>query len=204
MAKFETPVLSQSLFMSSIGPVLVRLRLATTHAHQTLEDHLKAIESLSSAADRQALVARYYRMHTSADSALGPWLGQVANLDQAARQRTPQLVGDMSALGLSIPPSASLPHVIVASVAEALGFLYVLEGSSLGGRVIAKGLRARGVGMLGLSFLEPYGDQVGVRWKSFVSVLERDGAHDLEGVVRGALAGFRHAAACLLAPQPVL
>ena len=186
--------------MSSVGPVLARLRLATSHAHQTLEDHLNAIESLSSPTDRRMLVARYYDMHASADFALDAWLGEVADLNQASRRRTPQLVGDMSVLGLTIPPPARLPRVIVASGAEALGFLYVLEGSSLGGRVIAKALRAKGSDMRGLSFLDPYGDQAGGRWKSFLAVLERDGGDDLEGVVRGALAGFRHAACCLTAP----
>ncbi len=51
--------------------------------------------------------------------------------------------------------------------AEALGMLYVLEGSTLGGRFITGALAARGVIDPGLAFLDPYRDQTGVRWRSF-------------------------------------
>lgn len=190
--------------MQSVGPVLTRLRQATAQAHQALEDHVNAVDTLSSTTDRRAMVARYYQMHASADSALESWLEKAPDLDQAARRRTPLLEKDMAALGLNLPPHATLPRVSVTSLAEALGFLYVLEGSSLGGRVITKGLISRGASLAGLSFLDPYGRDIGERWRSFILVLEREGGRDADGVVRGALAGFRHAAACLLAPEPAL
>jgi hypothetical protein len=44
----------------------------------------------------------------------------------------------------------------------------------------------------GLSFLDPYGDQVGERWRSFLSVVEAQASH-AEAMVAGAVAGFRHA-----------
>lgn len=188
--------------MLSVGPVLSRLRVVTAHLHQTLEDRLDAIERLSSQSDRRALVSRYYRMHASADLALEAWLGEAADLDPAARRRTPLLVKDMAALGLTTPPVSGLPRIALESLAEALGFLYVLEGSALGGRVIRKGLQAKGKTLRGLSFLDPYGDETAGRWRSFLGILEREGAGDPDGVMRGGLAGFEHASSCLLAPQP--
>src|ERR1700761_6541969 len=133
--------------MSFAGPVLLRLRLATAHVHRALEDRLNAVERLSHADDRQALVSRYYRMHASAERAVDVWLGSVADLDLAARRREPLLVRDMAVLGLIEPSAHTLPPVVIKSVAEALGVLYVLEGSSLGGRVIRKGLEARGASL---------------------------------------------------------
>jgi heme oxygenase len=72
--------------------------------------------------------------------------------------------------------------------------LYVLEGSSLGARVIRKQAAAQGQDMTGLSFLDPYGAAVGERWKAFTAVLARECPADdhqaVEDVVRGGVAGF--------------
>jgi heme oxygenase len=184
--------------MSAVGVVLGHLRLATAQHHQQLEDDLNVVERLSSPADRRAIVLRYYQMHAAADAALGVWLGDMADLDYTSRRRTPLLLADLQSLGLIAPPLRQSGALIVASQTEALGVLYVLEGSTLGGRVIRKALAARGQDHAGLGFLDPYGDQTGDRWKSFISVLEREGPADLDGVARGGLAGFAHARACLV------
>jgi heme oxygenase len=184
--------------MSAAGVVLGHLRLATTQHHQQLEDDLNVVERLSSPADRRAIVLRYYQMHAAADAVLGVWLGDMADLDYTSRRRTPLLLSDLRDLGLSVPPLRDASALMVASRAEALGALYVLEGSTLGGRVIRKALAARGHDHAGLGFLDPYGDRTGERWKSFISVLEREGADDLDGVALGGLAGFAQARACLV------
>jgi heme oxygenase len=82
------------------------------------------------------------------------------------------------------------------SQAEALGMLYVLEGSTLGGRLILRTLKDRGVDDPRLAFLDPYGPETGVRWRSFQSVLARETSHDEKLVAQacgGALSGFWHA-----------
>ena len=91
------------------------------------------------------------------------------------------------------------------SRAEALGWLYVLEGSSLGGKVIRKQVTSSGGDMTGLGFLDPYGAELGARWRAFLNVLEREGRSeaDLEAMVAGAQAGFRYAEACLCASPDV-
>jgi heme oxygenase len=83
--------------------------------------------------------------------------------------------------------------------AEALGAFYVLEGSSLGGRVILKELKSRGASLTGLGFLDPYGPDTGQRWRSFLVILERElnSCEQKADAVKGAMNTFAFANACL-------
>jgi heme oxygenase len=76
---------------------------------------------------------------------------------------------------------------------------YVLEGSSLGGRIILRDLARRGIDQAGLRFLDPYGAAAGERWSAFVQVLEREGRdrRAAQFMMNGALQGFAYAKACL-------
>jgi heme oxygenase len=184
--------------MLSPTPVLDHLRAVTAQSHADIEARLDAIARLASPAGRRDLLGCYYRMHASADAALAPWLLALAGLDAAARRRTPILRRDLLALGLPIPSLEGGPAVVVRNEFEALGFLYVLEGSTLGGRMIHKALTTRGLGLVGLGFLDPYGAQTGSQWRSFLTVLEREGVADIQAVGRGGAMGFAHARLCLL------
>ena len=97
--------------------------------------------------------------------------------------------------GSAAPQPAAAPEAPppVGSLGEALGLLYVLEGSTLGGKVIRRQVEASGGDMAGLTFLDPYGAQAGERWRSFLAVLDRAAGAEPEGAVAGARAGFRHA-----------
>jgi heme oxygenase len=173
-----------------------RLREATATDHQRLETRLAVHEQIASRAGRAALIARYWRFHGRAEAALAPWLSQLDGLDFEGRLRTPLIARDFADLGLDAPADAG-EGAPVESRGEALGVLYVLEGSALGGRAIRRQLAARGADLIGLGFLDPYGGQTGERWRSFLDVLEREtaDAHAADAAVAGALAGFRQAEA---------
>lgn len=58
------------------------------------------------------------------------------------------------------------------SVPFAIGILYVVEGSSLGGRFILKNLQtALGYDQNGVSYFNGYGNKTGSSWKNFLNVL---------------------------------
>ena len=179
--------------------VLSRLREATNGAHQRLEARLDILVRVGARAGRRALVGRFHGLHAGAEAVLEPLLAGLPGLDYAARRRSAMLQEDLGALGAEPGP----PFLIAApaSVPEALGLLYVLEGSALGGKVIRKALAARGQDMTGLSFLDHYGPEVGARWRSFLTVLDRESTEGDEAAmaaaVRGGLAGFAHAEAWL-------
>ena len=73
--------------------------------------------------------------------------------------------------------------------------LYVLEGSTLGGRFILQTLIGLKVDVSELTFLDPYGADAGSLWCSFLLVLEREtmGDNARADACRGSLAAFAHA-----------
>lgn len=168
-------------------PALEGMRNATRETHRRLEERLDAVRRFAECASREALIRRYAALHVPADAALAEALEPVAGLEFGARSRAHLLsrfVGEA--------PAFPRPR----SRAEALGLLYVLEGSTLGGRAILHALARQGVADPDLAFLDPYGAATGARWRSFLSVLERETEGDAERVgeaVFGAVRGFDHA-----------
>jgi heme oxygenase len=62
----------------------------------------------------------------------------------------------------------------LSGVSRILGSMYVLEGSTLGGQIIARHFRRHVAGLedgRGCSFFECYGPDVGTRWREFQGVL---------------------------------
>jgi heme oxygenase len=172
----------------------MRLRDATQADHRRLEIRTDILARIARPDERRVLVEGFRVLHAEAEAALAPWLADLPGLDFEARRRSDRLARDLAALG-GRPGSAAAERPIVANVAEALGRMYVLEGSTLGGQVIRRAVEARGDGMLGLSFLDPYGARTGERWRAFLAVLDAHAATpaDTDAMIAGARDGFRHA-----------
>lgn len=174
--------------MSASSSVAVaRLRAATGAIHARLEQRLDAIERFRQPLARRDLIARFAALHAPAAAILQPHLADVAELDFAARRRT------------NLPDVADLPPEAFpapANTPEALGMMYVLEGSTLGGRFILQQLTEVGADISELAFLDPYGPETGRRWRSFLLVLERETEGDerrIADACRGARIAFEHA-----------
>src|SRR5690606_6314985 len=77
---------------------------------------------------------------------------------------------DIEALGATISdlPFAKAPAV--ANTMSALGALYVMEGSVMGGRIIVQMLEKAGI-TEGVSFFSGYGEATGLMWQGFIAVL---------------------------------
>ena len=74
--------------------------------------------------------------------------------------------------------------------------MYVLEGSTLGGRMILRELSLRGVSDARLAFLDPYGSETGSFWRAFLHVLGRETGEDdiaVQAACRGGVDAFAHA-----------
>jgi heme oxygenase len=167
------------------------LRAKTRAPHARLERRLDLLTRVARPETRRDVVLRFWRLHVDLEAVAAPWLAGLGGLDFDGRRRTPLLRVDLGVLGLAPTPAGRAPRA--RSRAEALGWMYVLEGSTLGGQVIRRRLTAAGGDMAGLSFLDPYGPRTGERWRSFLAVLEREAAADPQAAVAGACAGFRHA-----------
>lgn len=157
------------------------------------------IDRLQAPETRAALVARYYNFQSGAETAVAPFLSAIADLDFAARRRSPLIARDIKALG-ECAALDGVPSLDIATRSEAFGALYVLEGSCLGGRLILKDLVRRASPMTGLGFLDPYGARTAELWLAFLAVLERETASRQETIkqtVAGALKAFAFAELCL-------
>jgi heme oxygenase len=179
-------------------PGRAALRAATAAAHERLH-HLPPFAALATGKLGRpayaALLRRLLGFHLALEAAVAaaPPLARFG-LDAAERCRTHLIRLDLEALG--VPPRPGLPAPAIApfaTAAAALGGLYVSEGATLGGKVLAYSLEGMlGPGVAGRSFLLGHGAAHGAMWRSFCIALERCAAEPgaLAAMAGGAEATF--------------
>ncbi|MFM8443713.1 MAG: biliverdin-producing heme oxygenase, partial [Methylococcus sp.] len=152
--------------------ILDRIRRETQAQHKSLERAFRILDpGLTSAAYRHWL-ERLYGLHAGFEAVIDPWAAAL-DIDWTNRRKTPWLRRDLLSLGCreveldGIPICDALPDT--DSPGRVFGVLYVLEGSTLGGRHIALALEKR-LGLTadnGAMFFNAYGDLLMPRWQSF-------------------------------------
>jgi heme oxygenase len=114
----------------------------------------------------------------------------------AGRRRLNLLGDDLRALGLNRDRIAAIPRCVEAAALvqdqpRALGSLYVIEGSTLGGAVIGKALeQAPWAPGGGIRYFSPYGRMTAARWRQTLGVLEASHPGEDDVVVEAALRTF--------------
>ena len=106
------------------------------------------------------------------------------------RYRAPLILEDLARLGhATVPPLCpTLPPL--NTWLQLLGAMYVMEGSTLGGQVIARMLAKAGIEAR--TYFSGHGDQTGPLWKSFCQQLgETTTTADAETVVASAIHTFQ-------------
>jgi heme oxygenase len=95
--------------------------------------------------------------------------------DLGERYKSQSILEDLKNTGLSQDQITDLPvsGFRPARLAEALGAMYVLEGSTLGGKILYKHVNEfLGIDQqTGASYFYGYGQQTGVFWKRFIAAL---------------------------------
>lgn len=155
-----------------------KLRSETKHIHQALEKAM--IPDLKKATTLEAyakILRTFYGYFKGLEPLLDAQLDNTVIPAYDARRKSHVILEDLHAMKLDttpLPPVADqLPHV--TNVHEALGALYVLEGSTLGGRVITNMLMQN----LNLhdttyvKFFNGYGEQTEAMWGSFMGALNK-------------------------------
>lgn len=109
--------------------------------------------------------------------------------------KTGRLRADLEALGRSAAPVPEWPARDLSRLEAAWGFLYVVEGATLGGRLIARrlGPRLELTADAGLSFHLTYGEAAGRMWGAFrraTTEAEADGRLDPDAVIMAARLAF--------------
>jgi heme oxygenase len=174
---------------ASAAPTRVSLRMVLRGA--TAADH-ETVDSAFGFFDL-AVPSSYTALLLAHASVLGPLEKAVAGLWSSWRPRLPFLASDLADLGHQVPAGDPLDP---ADDAQRWGMLYVLEGSRLGGGILA--------GRVGPGLPNRYLSAVheGGSWRLFGDALEHSAAGQSDTWIQAAVAGaklafarFAHAAA---------
>jgi heme oxygenase len=152
--------------------VLRTLRTATAREHEQVE---AALDLMSPHLDRARLAEVLTRLHAfwlAAEAGLDAWAARepaaASAVEWTRRRRAPLFLDDLRALGAT--PADHGPRLPpLPGTDEALGRLYVLEGSTLGGVFIDRhltGLPALAPGVRIRAF-SPYGEQTAAMCRAF-------------------------------------
>ncbi|MCW2777690.1 MAG: hem oxygenase [Frankiales bacterium] len=163
-------------------PLSDLLRTETRPAHAAAEQAFALEDRLRDVAAYGALLARLRDVYGPAEAALlglRGWDRLTPVVDVAARQRAHLLDDDLAALSAhdaALPRPRPVPPVL-DSLAAGLGWLYVLEGSALGGRVVAgHARRALGADLPVTFFSGETRHGLRTDWRSLLAALDAFGA----------------------------
>lgn len=170
-----------------------RLREQTAQAHRLVEALVDIAGSVVTRADYIALLRRLHGVHSGLEDRLaeGRWDQRWAavDVDIAAHCRSGLLIADLAELDSPVTGPSEQPPF--HSFGHAMGCLYVLEGSALGGRTIA-GIVRSAIGPVPTAFLTGRGRVHQAAWPAVrrsLRLFDAQGGNCNE-VVAGALATF--------------
>lgn len=158
------------------------LRTETAESHKDLESLMFVNDIMNNSLSEdnyKSLLTVNYIIHKELESKLAEMLdSDIANkLELNTRLKLSALEKDLNYWKINlntIPAIQDNLFVPNKNNAEVLGAMYVLEGATLGGNVIKKHILANpnfANKEGGLNYYGVYGEELGIKWKKFVSVL---------------------------------
>jgi len=167
--------------------LLERLKIETRPAHDRIEAAIDLDRRIASRDAYRDLLIRFYGFHKAWESDAA----EVAHDRTFFRNRckTELLARDLAALGLEPDEIEALPQcrpLMPLPAPEAvLGSMYVVEGSTLGGTIIAREVERR-LGLTpetGCAYFRSYGRETAAMWKSFGAVLLEASSPEADDVI---------------------
>jgi heme oxygenase len=149
--------------------LMLALRTATRDLHDHVEGRLLEEGWLDQRSAYGLLVGRWLALHTHVEREFLPFGEELADLDLPGRARSGLLRTDLAALHITPASPLPVPPLAIGDCAAALGVLYVIEGSTLGGQVIGRQLAAtlQVTRDSGAGAQMPYGPATRRRWQEF-------------------------------------
>lgn len=151
------------------------LKEATKVNHQLLEKQLIAIiKAIHNKQDYAKLLVTFYGFIAGLEININAYIDLSVLPDYAQRRKSAALANDLQLLGVALPPlpnANALPPI--NDHYQALGALYVLEGSTLGGKIICKMIQQQLelTDMSELTFFYGYGEETDSMWQRFKDTL---------------------------------
>lgn len=150
------------------------LKLKTKEKHQQLEVKIvTSIKLIHHRNDYACLLQLFAGYFGSLEDLIEQKLNQGMLPDYPLRRKTAALQADLMCLSAPVPAkieSVNLPTI--ENNLQALGALYVMEGSTLGGRIITKMVAGKLSDENAFSFFEGYGENTNEMWKSFKASID--------------------------------
>lgn len=175
--------------------LLERVKIETALAHDRIEQGFDLGARTSSPSAYRDLLARLYGFHAAWEPRAEAALAHAEFFH--GRRKVDLLRTDLHELGMTDSDIRQLalcvPTVPMRTPADAFGSMYVVEGSTLGGILIARHVERRlGLGLNnGCSYFRCYGEAVGPMWKAFgTTLLAHCGPRDEKAVVTAARRTF--------------
>jgi heme oxygenase len=172
------------------------LKSQTAVAHKRLE-HLPVSSSILSPEMKTEDYAYYlklmYDVHYDVEENIFPLLSRNIH-DLTERKKKHLIEEDLAFLNYNKPLPSPVFNTENTTIPFALGILYVVEGSSLGGRFILKNIETiKGLDEgKGVSYFTGYDNKTGSHWKSFLNALteyqEENNCED--EIIKGAIYAF--------------
>jgi heme oxygenase (biliverdin-IX-beta and delta-forming) len=165
----------------------------TGEQHRQVEELLlPKLRSIASVQDYAVILQMFYGYYMPLENLIRGFITP-ADIPDIAKRRTAGLIlQDLKAMGILIPALPlcnALPRINNAPMA--LGAMYVLEGSTLGGKMIARMLaKNSAVPANALNFFYGYGEETGPMWTSFIQELNKQ--EDTSAIVFAANETFHH------------
>lgn len=150
------------------------LKQQTALHHTALENALHPeLEKINSTTDYAHLLKIFFGFFFSLEKKIEQHITEKTLPDIKNRRKAFFILNDLKALHeeAALPLCADLP--LITNDVEAFGALYVLEGSTLGGKHISHFLlkKEAGIRLVHLTFFMGYGENTGKMWKAFQGAL---------------------------------
>jgi len=185
----QCPVASRPESRGVLPPLSVQLRTETRPAHVAVEA-LFALEARLhnwiTYASLLVMLRDFYGPAEDALARLRGWDQLRPSIDLHGRRRAGLIDDDLGVLAAAGVPALDAPDPVtceLGSLADGLGCLYVLEGSALGGRIVARRARlALGTGLPVAFFTGAGRSDLRATWSSLVRTIDTFGAQQPIGV----------------------
>ena len=176
------------------APVAQIVKHRTTLLHEEVEQFfLPQLKGIQSVSDYAAILRMFYGFFQQVEEQIQAHIASVDLADIAQRRTASFVLQDLQALGIAEVPAKCTDLPLITNTSQAFGALYVLEGSTLGGRVITKMLSSHphvSIPADALHFFSGYGEQTGKMWTGFVHVLNEQ--ENAEAISAAACQTFLH------------
>jgi heme oxygenase len=155
-------------------PTALKLKNNTAHHHQLLEELLVPhLQNSTTNAQYGAILKTFYGFFKPMEVLLEQYVDVNVMPDLTLRRKAALILTDLDHLNITGYPvlAVNLPHII--NTLQALGAMYVLEGSTLGGRGITKMMLKNNSALTlsGLNFFAGYGADTGPKWVAFQNII---------------------------------